>query len=79
MMKCNHRFRRWTALMLMAMTLMTAVCPVLSASAEQTGEIPMESVSPYRIVLTAPGGWSSNGAVMKVSITDRENMGWYLS
>lgn len=77
MMKCNHRFRRWTALMLMAMTLMTAVCPVLSASAEQTGEIPMESVSPYRIVLTAPGGWSSNGAVMKVSITDRENMGWY--
>ena len=30
-----------------------------------------ESASPYRIVLTAPGGWSSgNSAVMKVSVTD---------
>ena len=37
----------------------------------------MENVSPYRIVLTAPGGWTSgNGAIMKVSITDKDKLGW---
>ena len=36
-----------------------------------------ESASPYRIVLTAPGGWSSgNSAVMKVSVTDINHIGW---
>ena len=36
-----------------------------------------EEVNPYRIVLTAPGGWTNNNAaVIKVSITDRGNIGW---
>ena len=36
-----------------------------------------EEVNPYRIVLTAPGGWTNNkAAVIKVSITDRGNIGW---
>ena len=36
-----------------------------------------EEVNPYRIVLTAPGGWTNNNAaVIKVSITDRSNIGW---
>ena len=36
-----------------------------------------EESNPYRIVLTAPGGWTNNNAaVIKVSITDRSNIGW---
>lgn len=35
----------------------------------------MESVSPYRVVLTVPGGWSnSNSATVQVSITDKDNL-----
>ncbi|MGN0747865.1 MAG: hypothetical protein ACI4ML_14425, partial [Aristaeellaceae bacterium] len=38
----------------------------------------MESVSPYRMVLTVPGGWSNtNSATVQVSITDKDNLGWY--
>lgn len=36
-----------------------------------------EEANPYRIVLTVPGGWTNNNAaVIKVSITDRSNIGW---
>ena len=36
-----------------------------------------EEANPYRIVLTAPGGWTNNNAaVIKVCITDRSNIGW---
>ena len=36
-----------------------------------------EEANPYRIVLTAPGGWTNNNAaVIKISITDRGNIGW---
>ena len=59
--------------------LLTALFPVWAiAGGEATpAEVPMESVSPYRIILTAPGGWTSgNGAVMKVSITDKDRLGW---
>lgn len=36
-----------------------------------------EEANPYRIVLTAPGRWTNNNAaVIKVSITDRSNIGW---
>lgn len=36
-----------------------------------------EEANPYRIVLTALGGWTNNNAaVIKVSITDRSNIGW---
>lgn len=59
--------------------LLTALFPVwVSAEgAPAPTEVPMESVSPYRIILTAPGGWTSgNGAIMKVSITDKDRLGW---
>lgn len=59
--------------------LLTALFPVWAiAEGEATpAEVPMESVSPYRIILTAPGGWTSgNGAVMKVSIADKDKLGW---
>ena len=59
--------------------LLTAFFPVWAiAEGEATpAEVPMESVSPYRIILTAPGGWTSGkGAVMKVSITDKDKLGW---
>ena len=36
-----------------------------------------EGVSPYRIVLTAPGGWTdSQGAVIKATVSDPESIGW---
>lgn len=59
--------------------LLTTLFPiwVSAEGAPAPTEVPMESVSPYRIILTAPGGWTSgNGAVMKVSITDKDKLGW---
>ena len=59
--------------------LLTTLLPVwvIAEGAPAPTEVPMESVSPYRIILTAPGGWTSgNGAVMKVSITDKDKLGW---
>ena len=59
--------------------LLTTLFPiwVSAEGAPAPTEVPMESVSPYRIILTAPGGWTSgNGAVMKVSITDKDRLGW---
>lgn len=68
----------------MAVFLLLAACaaafsPVwaIAEGAPAPTDVPMESVSPYRIILTAPGGWTSgNGAVMKVSITDKDKLGW---
>ena len=68
----------------MAVFLLLAACaaafsPVwaIAEGAPAPTVVPMESVSPYRIILTAPGGWTSgNGAVMKVSITDKDRLGW---
>ena len=35
-----------------------------------------EGVSPYRIVLTAPGGWTDGqGAVIKATVSDPESIG----
>ena len=54
---------------LLAALLIMAMCP---AQAET------DSASPYRIVLTVPGGWTNNNtAVIKVSVTDREHLGWH--
>lgn len=73
--------KRLIAVLLLMTTLMTAACPMMAFAENEVTtptEVPMESVSPYRIVLTAPGGWSNNnGAVMKVSVTDRNSLGWY--
>ena len=53
-------------LLLAAVILVLTVCTVKA-----------EEASPYRIVLTAPGGWTNNNiAVIKVSITDRNSQGW---
>ena len=59
--------------------LLTALFPVWAIAEGEAAptEVPMESVSPYRIILTAPDGWTSgNGAIMKVSITDKDKLGW---
>ena len=58
--------RPWLLILLLAFTLLLAVSTVRA-----------EVASPYRIVLTAPGGWTdSHGAVIKVTVTDRESIGW---
>ena len=73
--------KRFIAVLLLLTMLMTAACPMMAFAEDDViapTEVPMESVSPYRIVLTAPGGWSNNnGAMMKVSVTDRNSLGWY--
>lgn len=69
----THIKRRATILILAAV-LLTSLCPAGLAEAE----IPKEEVSPYRIVLTAPGGWnSSNSATIKVSLQDPSGLGWH--
>ena len=71
-MKMNKRSKRFFALLLI--TMMTAA--VFPSLAESTEDV-FETVSPYRIVLTAPGGWANDtSAAVKVSITDPENRGW---
>lgn len=68
------RIKRRATLLILAAVLLTSLCPTVLAEAE----IPKEEVSPYRIVLTAPGGWSSsNSAVIKVSLQDPSGLGWH--
>ena len=56
--------RPWLLILLLAFTLLLAVSTVRA-----------EGASSYRIVLTAPGGWTdSHGAVIKVTVTDREHI-----
>lgn len=67
--------RRGTAWLLLAVLMTLTCCSLALAEGEQ---VPMESVSPYRVVLTVPGGWSNtNSATVQVSITDKDNLGWY--
>ena len=79
MMKHNKSARLFQ--LLLVISLMMGMYP---ASAEmvtsQSNSTPtgLESSSPYRIVLTVPGGWTNNNtAVIKVSVTDREHLGWH--
>ena len=70
------------ALLLLLLAMATAFGSIRAvAEDEPTPEptaIPQEAVSPYRIVLMAPGGWCSNQqAVMKVSVTDKNSLGWH--
>ena len=58
-------FRR-TLILLLTAVLLLATC---SGHAE-------EETSPYRIVLTVPGGWTNNRAVIRVSVDDRTGLGW---
>lgn len=68
-------------LLLMTAAVLTASCPAAAETAAGPDRSPaaqQEAISPYWIVLTVPGGWTSNnGAAVRVSITDRENLGWY--
>lgn len=67
--------RRGTAYLLLAVLMTLTCCSLALAEGEQ---VPMESVSPYRVVLTVPGGRSNtNSATVQVSITDKDNLGWY--
>lgn len=61
------------AMALLLAMLLAAALPVQA----ETVNAAAGGANPYRMVLTAPGGWSnSNTAVVKVSITDRESIGW---
>ena len=62
----------------MALLLAMLLAAALPVQAETVNAV-AGGANPYRMVLTAPGGWSnSNTAVVKVSITDRESIGWQL-
>ena len=58
-------------LLLLLTAMMIAVMPVMAETTHGQD-------SPYRIVLVAPGGWTSNnGATVKASVTDTNRIGWY--
>lgn len=68
MKKHEDRMRRMLLLLLSFAMLMSA-CPA-------RGEDALPE-NPYRIVLTAPSGWTNHtGAVVKAAITDVEHIGW---
>lgn len=73
---------RLLALLLLLLAMATALGPIRAVAEDEPvpapTTIPQEAISPYQIVLTVPSGWCSNQkAVMKVSMTDKNNLGWY--
>lgn len=62
----THDPGRKILILLMTAVLLLGFCP---GHAE-------EEASPYRIVLTVPGGWTNNRAVVRVSVEDRSGSGW---
>ncbi len=72
------RIERW-AVMLLAALLLTVFCSACLAESTATDTVTeIETVSPYRITLNAPSEWnSSNSAVVRVTISETNHLGWY--
>lgn len=69
----KRKWKQWTAFLCLLM-LLAANLHLARAESAPT----QEKCAPYRIVLTAPGGWNrSNSAVVTVSVKDAQNLGWY--
>lgn len=65
----KRKWKQWTAFLCLLM--------LLAASLAESA-LTQEECAPYRIVLTAPGGWNrSNSAVITVNVKDEQNLGWY--
>lgn len=69
----KRKWKQWTAFLCLLM-LLAASLHLAQAESAPT----QEECAPYRIVLTAPGGWNrSNSAVITVNVKDEQNLGWY--
>ena len=69
----KRKWKQWTAFLCL---LMLRAASLHLARAESA--LTQEECAPYRIVLTAPGGWNrSNSAVITVNVKDEQNLGWY--
>ena len=78
MMTMHKRGRRMILLLLIA-SMLAGICPGMAEPVSEPAEteMPVLPGNPYRIVLVAPGGWTnSNGAEIKVTVTDKESIGW---
>ena len=69
----KRKLKQWTAVLCLLMLLAASLHLARAESA-----LTQEECAPYRIVLTAPGGWNrSNSAVITVNVKDEQNLGWY--
>ena len=69
----KRKLKQWTAVLCLLMLLAASLHLARAESAPA-----QEECAPYRIVLTAPGGWNrSNSAVITVNVKDEQNLGWY--
>ena len=69
----KRKWKQWTAVLCLLMLLAASLHLARAESAPA-----QEECAPYRIVLTAPGGWNrSNSAVITVNVKDEQNLGWY--
>ena len=69
----KRKLKQWTAVLCLLMLLAASLHLARAESA-----LTQEECAPYRIVLTAPGGWNrSNSAIITVSVKDEQNLGWY--
>lgn len=69
----KRKWKQWTAFLCLLMLLAASLHHARAESA-----LTQEECAPYRIVLTASGGWNrSNSAVITVNVKDEQNLGWY--
>ncbi len=69
----KRKWKQWTAFLCLLMLLAASLHLARAESA-----LTQEECAPYRIVLTASGGWNrSNSAVITVNVKDEQNLGWY--
>ena len=69
----KRKLKQWIAVLCLLMLLAASLHLARAESAPA-----QEECAPYRIVLTAPGGWNrSNSAIITVSVKDEQNLGWY--
>lgn len=69
----KRKWKQWTAFLCLLMLLAASLHLARAESAPA-----QEECAPYRIVLTASGGWNrSNSAVITVNVKDEQNLGWY--
>lgn len=69
----KRKLKQWIAVLCLLMLLAASLHLARAESAPA-----QEECAPYRIVLTAPGGWNrSNSAIITVNVKDEQNLGWY--
>ncbi len=68
----KRKLKQWTAVLCLLMLLAASLHLARAESAPA-----QEECAPYRIVLTAPGGWNrSNSAIITVSMKGRRAESW---